>query len=112
MGAMQEVYKQLRGLQEKFIPLARRRSKKRPKWATAATRNAMKDKMKLWKLHQRGRDEAISAQLKQASKKVYRANRKAKRDFENHLAENENRRLFYGYIKSKAHNRDGNNIEE
>ena len=36
---------------------------------------------------------------------MYRTNRKAKRDFENHLAETENIRLLYGYIKSKAHNR-------
>ena len=52
-----------------------------------------------------GREEGISAKLKDASRKVYRANRKARRDFENHIASTENNRLLYGYIKSKAHNR-------
>ena len=47
----------------------------------------------------------MSARLKEASKKVYRANRKARRDFENHIVNNENKRLLYSYVKSKAHNR-------
>jgi hypothetical protein len=68
---MQEVYKELRGLQEKYIPLAKRRSKKRPKWSTNATRHAIKEKMRLWKLYQRGQEGDISARLKEASKKVY-----------------------------------------
>ena len=36
---------------------------------------------------------------------MYRATRKAKRDYENHIANTENRRLLYGYIKSKSQNR-------
>ena len=47
----------------------------------------------------------MSARLKAATKKVYRATRKAKRDYENHIANTENRRLLYGYIKSKSQNR-------
>ena len=83
----------------------KRRSKTRPKWATAATWQAMKDKLKLWKQNKTGREVDIEARLKEASRKVYRANRKARRDFENHIADTENKRLLYGYIKSKAHNR-------
>ena len=67
MAAMQEVFKELRGLQEKLIPLGRRRSKKRPKWATAATQIAIKEKMRLWKQYQFGRDGNISAQLRDTS---------------------------------------------
>ena len=85
--------------------LGRRRSRTRPKWSTATTRQAIAEKMKLWKIFQTGREGDMSSLLKEASRKVYRANRKAKRDFENHIADNENKRLLYGYIKSKANNR-------
>ena len=47
----------------------------------------------------------MKARLKEASRKLYRATRKARRDFENKIAESEDRRLLYGYIKSKAQNR-------
>ena len=40
--------------------------------------------------------------LKEASKKLYRATRKARRDFENQIAMSDDRRLLYGYIKSKT----------
>ena len=32
LAAMEAIYKELRGLQNSFIPLARRRSRTRPKW--------------------------------------------------------------------------------
>ena len=47
----------------------------------------------------------MTAQLKASSKKVYRATRKAKMDFENKIAGADDKRLLYGYIKSKAQNR-------
>ena len=104
LEAMEAIYRELRGLQENFIPLGRRRSRTRPKWATAATRLAMKEKIHLWKAAQGARED-MSERLKAASKKVYRANRKAKRDYENLIANTENRRLLYGYIKSQSQNR-------
>ena len=105
LEAMEAVYRELRGLQETYIPLAKRRSRTRPKWATQATRQAVKEKLALWKLSETGREGDMAARLRAASRKVYRANRKARRDFENEIANSENRRLLYGYIKSKSQNR-------
>ena len=107
MTAMEAIYKELRGLQNSFIPLRRRRSRTRPKWATAATRQAMKEKLSLWKLYQSVGEGDMKARLKQASRKLYRATRKARRDYENKIAMSDDRRLLYGYIKSKAQNRVG-----
>ena len=42
----------------------KRRSKTRPKWATAATWQAMKDKLKLWKQYKTGRELDVEARLK------------------------------------------------
>ena len=47
----------------------------------------------------------MEARLKEASKKLYRAARKARRNFENTIAQSDDRRLLYGYIKSKTQNR-------
>ena len=47
----------------------------------------------------------MKATLKAASRKLYRATRKARRDFENQIAMSGDRRLLYSYIKSKAQNR-------
>ena len=105
LAAMEAIYKELRGLQGTFIPLRRRRSRTRPKWSTTATRQAIREKMQLWKILQNGREGDMSDRLQEASRKVYRANRKARRDFENHIADNDNKKLLYSYIKSKAHNR-------
>ena len=105
LAAMEAIYKELRGLQDSFIPLGRRRSKTRPKWATAATRRAVKEKLSLWKLSQSEGQGDMKARLKEASRKLYRATRKARRDFENQIAHSEDRRLIYGYIKSKSQNR-------
>ena len=96
---------ELRRLQDTFVPLSRRRSRTRPKWSTAATRKAVKEKLRIWKLTESGRQGDMSAELREASKKVYRANRKARRDFENLIASSEDRRLLYGYIKPKSKNR-------
>ena len=46
LSAMEAIYKELRGLQETFVPLSRRRSRTRPKWSTAATRKAVKEKLR------------------------------------------------------------------
>ena len=105
LAAMEAIYKELRGLQDFFIPLARRRSRTRPKWATAGTRQAVKEKQRLWKLSQSGAQGDMKATLKEASKKLYRATRKARRDFENEIAVSDDRRLLYRYIKSKSQNR-------
>ena len=40
---MEAIYKELRELQDSFIPLGRKRSRTRPKWTTVATRLAVKD---------------------------------------------------------------------
>ena len=105
LAAMEAIYKELRGLQDTFIPLAKRRSRTRPKWATQATRQAVKEKLQLWKLSEAVKEGNMSAQLKKARRKLYRATRKAKRDFQNLIAVSENRRLLYGYIKSKTQNK-------
>ena len=99
---MQAIYKELRGLQNSFVPLGRRRSRTRPKWATAATRQAVKEKLSLWKVYQLGGEGDMKARLKLATRKVYRATRKARRDYENEIAMSDDKRLLYGYIKSKA----------
>ena len=78
LEALESVYRELRGLQDKFIPLAKRRSRTRPKWATQATREAVKEKMRLWKQTETERQGDTTARLK--------ACRKAKRDFENEIA--------------------------
>ena len=44
LAAMEAIYKDLRGLQESFIPQGRRRSGTKPKWATQTTREAVKEK--------------------------------------------------------------------
>ena len=105
LAAMEAIYKELRGLQASFIPLGRRRSRTRPKWATMATRQAVKEKLGPWKLYQSEGQGDMKARLKEASKKLYRATRKARRDFENQIANSEDRKLLYGYIKSKSQNR-------
>ena len=66
-----------------------------------------KEKLSLWKLHQSGGKGDIKARLKKASRKLYRATRKAKRDYENKIAMTDDRGLLYGYIKSQAQNRVG-----
>ena len=105
LAAMEAIYKELRGLQNTFIPLGKRRSRTRPKWATQATREAVREKLSLWKQAKSGRPGFMEDSLKAASRKLYRATRKARRDFENKIAMTEDRRLLYGYIKSKANNR-------
>ena len=42
--------------------------------------------------------------FKEASRKLYKATKKARRDFENQIAMSEDRRLLYGYIKSQSKN--------
>ena len=63
----------------------------------------------------------MEGRLKEATRKLYRATRKAKRDSESKIAMSEDRRLPYGHIKSKAHNRvsvgplkdqEGNEVKE
>ena len=105
LEAMEAVYRELRGLQDTYIPMAKRRSRTRPKWATQATREAVREKLRLWKLSETGREGDMTASLKEVSRKLYRAYRKARRDYENVIAGSDNRRLLYGYIKSKAQNR-------
>ena len=61
--------------------------------------------MKLWKYAQTRSQEDMTLHLKDASRKVYRAIRKAKRGFEKKIAGSDDKRLLYGYIKSKAQNR-------
>ena len=70
LAAIEAIYKELRGLQDTFVPLGRRRSRTRPKWATAATRKAVKDKMRLWKAAETGAEGDMTAELKEASKKL------------------------------------------
>ena len=105
LAAMEAIYRELRGLQDTFIPLGRRRSQTRPKWGTQATRQAVKEKKQLWKLYQSRNQGDMEGRLREATRKLYRATRKARRDFENRIAMTEDRRLLYGYIKSKAKNR-------
>jgi hypothetical protein len=105
LAAMEAMYKEIRGLQNSFIPLCRRRSRTRPKWATQATRQAVKEKLRLWKQAESGGQGDMKERLKEASRKLYRATRKARRDYENKIARSEDRRLLYGYIKSKVQNR-------
>ena len=61
---MEAIYKELRELQDSFIPLGRKRSRTRPKWTTVATRLAVKDKFKLWKLSQSEGQGDMKAMLK------------------------------------------------
>ena len=68
-------------------------------------RQVVKNKLRIWKLAESGGQGDLSCQLKKASRKVYKATCKARRDFENVIASSEDRRLLYSYIKSKSQNR-------
>jgi hypothetical protein len=85
---------------EKYVPLKPRGKPGRPPWMTREILRAVRRKRRMW---QKEKSSSVSAEYREAEKKVRNLIRNAKRSLERKLARenNGNSKPFYTYLKAR-----------
>jgi hypothetical protein len=88
----------------KYVPLVTGRRKKYPQWMTKAVKRARNYKVKKWKEYRSSGEYNDLVEYKIARNKADKEYRKAKRIFEERIADNvkTNPKGFYAYVRSKT----------
>ena len=90
---------------EKFVPMVKKRNTKGPKWFNRKLLKLTRKKERLWKEYIKFGDLEKFSQYKKSEKECKKAIRKAKRDFEKKIANDNNLKTFNAYIKKKTKNK-------
>ena len=90
-------------LTRKFIPTKLRRQGGRPPWLNKNLLKQIRKKRQLWRVKKSTGSETANINYMECERKVQKAVRNAKRNFERKLANKEkNERAFSAYVKSKT----------
>ena len=89
-----------------YIPKTLKNRSGRPKWSNRNIVRLSRKKEKLWKVYMKTKSNINLDNYKRAEKETKRAVQSAKRKTEKNLANNENVKGFYSYIKSKTKTRE------
>ena len=90
---------------EKFIPKIPRRGNGKPQWMTKTVRKLVRMKQRHYNIYMKSRTDINLERLKKTQKDCKKAIRGAKKQFEQNIAKNANKRTFNSYIKSRTKSR-------
>ena len=98
----------MNNLQEKYVPLRKRRENNQPVWMDRKLLRTIRKKRRLWKAYTQTDDYRDFTAYKEFEKETTKAVKNAKKKYERKLAKEakKNPKQFYAYLKSKTSNRE------